>query len=64
MQQQVCIEVLVLTIVVWACVWGVLEEALDCVKHKGLRISVYCALMSAALYVAHAGAHVSMCSLL
>tara|TARA_B100000902_G_C27294655_1_gene909218 strand:+ start:1309 stop:1548 length:240 start_codon:yes stop_codon:yes gene_type:complete len=64
MQQQICIEVLVLTICVWACVWGVLEESLDGIKHKGVRITIYGALMAAALYLAHAAAHVSMCSLL
>ena len=64
MQQEVCIEVLIITIVVWACVWGVLEEALDGIKHKGIRITIYSALMASALYLAHTTAHVSMCSLL
>lgn len=64
MQQGVCVEVLIITIIVWAAVWGMLEELLEGVHNKKHRISVYAAILLSTLFVAKQWAHVSVCKLL
>ena len=64
MQQGVCVEVLIMTIIVWAAVWGILEEFLQGWEDKRLRLGVYGAILLSTLFVAKQWAHVSMCVLL
>ena len=64
MQQGVCVEVLIMTIVVWAAVWGLLEELLKGVEEKKIRLCVYAAILLSTLFVAKEWAHISMCVLL
>jgi hypothetical protein len=64
MQQTVCVEVLFSTIVVWAAVWGVLEELIRDVTDKRHRILIYTSLLLATLLGARALEHVSVCALL
>ena len=64
MQQGVCVEVLIMTIVVWAAVWGLLEELLNGVEEKKIRLCVYAAILLSTLFVAKEWAHISMCVLL
>ena len=64
MQQTVCVEVLFSTIVVWAAVWGVLEELISDVTDKRHRILIYTSLLLTALLGARALDHVSVCALL
>ena len=64
MQQEVCVEVLIMTIIVWAAVWGILEELLQGLDNKGHRLTVYCAILLSTLFLAKQWAHLSMCVLL
>ena len=64
MQQTVCVEVLFSTIVVWAAVWGVLEELMSDVTDKRHRILIYASLLLTTLLGARALEHVSVCALL
>lgn len=64
MQQTVCVEVLFSTIVVWAAVWGVLEELMSDVTDKRHRILIYTSLLLTTLLGARALEHVSVCALL
>ena len=64
MQQTVCVEVLLSTIVVWASVWGVLDEVLNEVTDKRHRIMIYTSILLATLLGARALEHVSVCAFL
>ena len=64
MQQGVCVEVLIMTVIVWAAVWGILEELLQGFHDKRLRLGVFLAILLSTLFVAKEWAHLSMCVLL
>ena len=64
MQQEVCVEVLIMTIIVWAAIWGILEELLQGLGDKKFRVSVYGAILLSTLFIANQWAHISMCVLL
>ena len=64
MQQGVCVEVLIMTVIVWAAVWGILEELLEGLHDKRLRLGVFLAILLSTLFVAKEWAHLSVCALL
>lgn len=64
MRPVVCFEVLLTTIVAWAAVWGLLEEALSAVESKQSRCVLYGMMLLAAVAMAVWMEHVSVCALL
>ena len=64
MQQQICIEVLFMTVLTWVCIWGILEEFLVLVTDTKKKILVYVVLLVGTLILAFKGDHLSVCALL
>jgi len=63
MSEGLCLEVLIATVVAWAGVWGIVEEAVDVVESRALRCCLYAALLVGALALAAAQRSVTVCGL-
>jgi len=61
---EMCLEVLVATIVAWIGLWGLVEELLDPITDKRLRCLAYSLLLCISLLVAGMQKQVTVCGLL
>lgn len=59
-----CGEVLIITVLTWAAVWGLLDEMMQRVESAKLRILIYISIFASTLCIAYFQKHVSVCSLL
>ena len=61
---EVCVEVLVATIVAWVGVWGIADETVQLVESRRVRCCIYAALLGGALLVAGLQRSLTVCALL
>lgn len=64
MNQPVCLELLVATILAWAGLWGCVDELIRQIDKVYIRVSLYLFLCFVPLLVVTLQNHVSVCSLL
>jgi hypothetical protein len=59
-----CLEVLAATIIAWIGLWGLVDEALQCVTDARIRCCAYASLLVMALVVVGVQKQVTVCGLL
>jgi hypothetical protein len=64
MNQPVCLELLVVTILAWAGLWGCVDELIRQIESVYKRVTLYLLLCIVPLLVVTLQNHVSVCSLL
>ena len=57
-----CLEVLLVTIVVWIGLWGLVEEVLAPITDRALRICAYAMLLGVALFAVGVQKQVTVCA--
>jgi hypothetical protein len=64
MNQPVCLELLVATILAWAGLWGCMDELIGQIKSVKLRFLIYLLVLVIPLVIVTVQKHVSVCSLI
>ena len=64
MSAELCLEVLVVTIIAWVGVWGIVQELVEIVESRPVRCCLYAALVVVAVVLAALQRSLSVCALL
>ena len=64
MSAELCLEVLVVTILAWVGVWGIVQELVEIVENRRVRCCLYAALVVVAVVLAALQRSLSVCALL
>ena len=64
MQPEVCVEVLLTTILTWVGLWGLVDETLQLLESRLVRFLIYGTLLGGALLLASVQRGLTVCALL